>query len=84
MLGTLQYIPLSDSEIMYLLVIFEGADIISWCFLITVKLHENSSVSSTPKDFQTVYEGEILCLCTVTFGQNGPKLNSSPVYCLQL
>ena len=38
------------------------------------------SVSSTPKDFQTLYEGE----CTVTFGQNSPKLNSRPVYCSRL
>jgi hypothetical protein len=36
---------------------------------------------STFRDFQTVYEGEIWCLCTVTFGS---KLNSRPVYCLQL
>ena len=32
----------------------------------------------------TVYEGEIWCLCTVTFGQKNSKLNSRPVYCLQL
>jgi hypothetical protein len=30
--------------------------------------------------FQTVYEGEFWCLCTVTLEQNGPKLNSRPVY----
>ena len=32
----------------------------------------------------TVYEGEIWCLCTVTFGQKGSKLNSKPVYCSRL
>ena len=36
------------------------------------------------KDFQTVYEGEIRCLCTVTFGPKGPELNSRPVYCSRL
>ena len=42
-------------------------------------------VSSTPKDFQTLYAGEIdAYVCTVTFGQKGPKLNSSLVYCLRL
>ena len=35
-------------------------------------------------DFQTVYEGEIWCLCTVTFGQKSSKLNSRTVYCSQL
>ena len=37
--------------------------------------------SSTFKDFQTVYEGEIWCLCTVNFGPKSSKLNSRPVYC---
>ena len=32
------------------------------------------------KYFQTVYEGEIWCLCTVTFDPKGPNLNSRPVY----
>ena len=31
---------------------------------------EHVLVSSTTKDFQTVYEWEISCLCTLTFGQN--------------
>ena len=41
------------------------------------------SVSSTSKDFQKAYEGEILFLYAVTFGPNVPKLNSRPrpVYC---
>ena len=30
------------------------------------------------------YEGEIWCLCTVTFGQKVSKLNSRPVYCSRL
>ena len=34
--------------------------------------------------FQTVCEGEIWCLCTVTFGPKSIKLNSRPVYCSQL
>ena len=33
---------------------------------------------------QIVYEGEIWCFCTVTFGQKFPKKNSSLVYCLQV
>ena len=41
-------------------------------------------VSSTSKHFQTVYEGEIWCLCTVTFDQKFPKLNSRLVYCSRL
>ena len=41
-------------------------------------------LNSTPKDFQNVYEGEIWCLCTMTFGQKVPKLNSSLVYHLRL
>ena len=41
-------------------------------------------VSSTSKDFQTVYEGEIWCLCTVTFVENISKLNIRPVYSLQI
>ena len=32
----------------------------------------------------SVYEGEFWCLGTVNFEQNGPKLNSWPIYCLQL
>jgi hypothetical protein len=36
------------------------------------------------KDFQMVYEEEIWCLCTVTFGQKNSKFNSRPVYCSQL
>ena len=31
-------------------------------------------VSSTFKDFLTVYEGEILCLRTVTFDQKGSRV----------
>ena len=42
------------------------------------------SVSGTTQGFQTVHEGEIWCLCTVTFGSKGPKLNSRLVYCSQL
>ena len=34
--------------------------------------------SSTPKDFQTVYEREIWWLCTVTFGPKSLELNSWP------
>ena len=52
----------------------------------TVLLHllqshkqEHVLVSSTSKDFQTVYEEEIGCLCTVTFDQKSLKLNSSLV-----
>ena len=41
-------------------------------------------VSSTFSDFQKAYEREIWCLCTVTFGQKVPKLNSRPVYCSRL
>ena len=41
-------------------------------------------VSSTFSDFNKAYEGEIWCLCTVTFGQKVQKLNSRPVYCLQI
>ena len=44
----------------------------------------SSRLSWLVAHFQTVYEGEFLCLCTVTFGQKGPKLNSRPVYWLQL
>ena len=36
--------------------------------------------SSTFLDFQTASEREIWCLCTVTFGQESPKLNSKTVY----
>ena len=57
-----------------------------WCLQIFQKTNYWKSravvlVSSTPKHFQTVYEGEIWCLCTVTFGQKSSKLNSRPVYC---
>ena len=41
-------------------------------------------VSSTPKHFQNIFEGEIWCLCTLTFGQTFPKLNSRLVYCWRL
>ena len=37
---------------------------------------EQVLVSSNPKDLQTVYEGGILYLSTVTFGLNGPKLST--------
>ena len=43
-----------------------------------------SLVSSTFSDFQKAYEGEILCLCSVTFDQKYPNLNSGPVYCSRL
>ena len=42
---------------------------------------EHVLVSSMPKDFLTLYEGEIRSLGTVTFGQKRPNLNSRPVYC---
>ena len=42
------------------------------------------SVAQLFKDFQTVYEGEISCFCTVTFGPKSLKLNSGPVYCSRL
>ena len=35
-------------------------------------------------DFQTAYEGEIWCLCTVTFGPKSLKLNRRSVYCSRL
>ena len=41
-------------------------------------------VSSTFKGFQTVYEGKIWSICTVTFGQKSSKLNSRPIYCSRL
>ena len=41
----------------------------------------SSGLSWLVAHFQTVYEGEFWCLCTVTFGQNGPKLNRRPVDC---
>ena len=41
-------------------------------------------VSNIFSDFQKAYEAEISCLCTVTFGQKDPKLNSRPVYCFRL
>ena len=54
-------------------------------FLGTVKSRAvDCLVSWLVAPFQTVYEGEFWCLCTVTFGQNGPQLNSRPVYCLKL
>ena len=34
--------------------------------------------------FRRLMMGEIWCLCTVTFGQKVPKLNSRLVYCSQL
>ena len=34
--------------------------------------------------FQIVYEGEIWCLFTVSFGQKSSKFDSRPVYCSQL
>ena len=37
--------------------------------MINIKSHAGVSVSSTPKDFQIVYDGEIWCLSTVTFVQ---------------
>ena len=37
-------------------------------------IYRNVSVSSTFKDFQIVYDGEILCLCTVTFGKKKFKI----------
>ena len=43
-----------------------------------------SSKLSWFKNFQTVCEGEIWCLCTMTFGQKSLKLNSRPVYCHNL
>ena len=43
-----------------------------------------SSKLSWFKNFQTVCEGEIWCLCTMTFGQKSLKLNSRQVYCLRL
>ena len=39
----------------------------------------NSSLSWLVAHFGRAYEGEIWCLCTVTFGQKVPKLNSRPV-----
>ena len=44
----------------------------------------SSRLSRLVAHFQTVYEGEFWCLCTVTFGKYGPKLNSRPVYCSRL
>ena len=44
----------------------------------------SSRLSWLVAHFQAVYKGEFWCLCTVTFGQNGPKLNSRPVYCSRL
>ena len=46
---------------------------------IPASLMTHVSVSST-----TVNKREIWCLCALTFGQKGPKLNNSSVYCLQL
>ena len=40
--------------------------------------------SSTLKHFQTVYEAEVGCLCTVTFEPKSSKLNSRLVYCSRL
>ena len=50
----------------------------------TVSKQQHVSVSSTFLDFQKAYEGEICCLCTGTFGQKVPKLNSSLIYCSRL
>ena len=47
-------------------------------------LYRKVASSSTFFDFQKAYEGEIWCLCTVTFDQKVPKLNSRPVYCSRL
>ena len=47
-------------------------------------MEEHVSIISMPKDFQTLYEGEIWFLCTVTFVQKSSKLNNRRVYCLQL
>ena len=44
----------------------------------------SSRLSRLLAHFQTVYKGEFWCLCTVTFGRNGPKMNSRPVYCSRL
>ena len=44
----------------------------------------SSRLSRLVAHFQTVYEEEFWCLCTVTFGRNGPKLNSRLVYCSRL
>ena len=44
----------------------------------------SSRLSQLVAHFHIVYEGEFWCLCIVTFGQNGPKLNSGPVYCSRL
>ena len=41
-------------------------------------------VRMTSKDFQTVQEVEVWCLCTVTFCQLSSKLISRPVYCSRL
>ena len=54
------------------------------CWNSTVKSRGTARLSSPPKDFQTLHEGDIWRLCTVTFGPKSLKLNSRPVYCSQL
>ena len=44
----------------------------------------NNSLSWLVAHFQKAYKEEIWCLCTLTFDQKVPKLDSRPVYCLQL
>ena len=57
--------------------------------LITIQLNSNlftvklRVVSQLSRIF-SVYEGEIWCLCTGTFGQKSSKLNSRLVYCSRL
>ena len=51
---------------------------------LTVKSPTVACLSRLVARFQKAYEGEIWCLCTLTFGQKVPKLNSRPVYCSQL
>ena len=55
-----------------------------WISIYRKVMSSRLSVSSTFKDHQTVYEGEIWCLCTVIFGPKSSKLNSRPVYCSRL
>ena len=62
-----------------------------WCFvflwalmlwsMIIVCMYHKVLVNTTFNDFQTVYEGEFWCLCTVTFCQKSSKLNSRSVHC---
>ena len=46
--------------------------------------HVSCLVSSTPKIFKLLNEGEICCLFIVTFGEKVDFCNSSPVYWSQL